>query len=154
MWFLPYSNVFLLFFFEQAFVVDKISTSVDLETVVRFSFYLGLFICIPPNRQQFSPWVHATHLIVFSKSLAFFSHVGWTSISACKTKSSLRLCSDSSHVSFLTPSALWSHRWCFAELFWHCWGITFFWYKEEKQSVNINFFLQLLFTRVLSEMER
>lgn len=38
-----FKDIFFLFFFEQAFVADKICTSVDLETVVRFLFCLALF---------------------------------------------------------------------------------------------------------------
>lgn len=129
-----------LFLFEQAFLLDGICTPVDLETAVRFLFCLALLTCLPPRQTAVLPsGIHAAGLPAISESFTFFSHAGWTCTSACKTKSTLPLCSDSSLVSFLTPSPLWSCRRYFAELFWHCWGIMCFWYEEGEHSVNVHF---------------
>lgn len=49
-----FKDILFLFFFEQAFVVDKKCASADLETVLRFVFCLALFTCLPPDRQQCS----------------------------------------------------------------------------------------------------
>lgn len=130
-------NFFL--FFEQAFVADKICTSVDLETVVRFLFFLAMFTCLPWDRTAFSLVGFVLMVPLWSASFTFVSCAGWTYTSACKMESSLPLCSDSRHVSFLTPSSFWSHGIYFAELFWHCLGVMCFWYEEGEHSVNVNF---------------
>lgn len=93
LWPLPYPKMF-----------SFNSLSQEIQYVLQLSWncceiiiLLALFTCVLPDRQQFSP-LGNTWLPVISESS--FSPTGWTCTSACKTKSSLPLCSDCSHVSF------------------------------------------------------